>query len=213
MKKVIQPLGTHSKVANKSLDRIKKSNKNITVNQTSNKESSKAHLIFDSQSGDISVEGKVIGRWNDDARFDYPEDLTWQRTLGDLCQKMFDAGRNIESDQSSCTQSPVREVLKKFTTLRYEARKNARDVAFKINFKGKLNLGLSNLDNLSLFKTIISESLKVFDLSYLELAEMLKTTRPTILRWKSGETSPHILIRESVYKSLLKRLSFIDSKK
>lgn len=36
----------------------------------------------------------------------------------------------------------------------------------------------------------------------LELSEKLNTSRPTINRWKTGETAPHILIRESIYKTL-----------
>ena len=68
-----------------------------------------------------------------------------------------------------------------------------------------LNTGLENLEDLKLFEKVISDSLAVFSLTELLLSEELKTSRPTINRWKTGNTVPHILIREGVYKTLLKR--------
>lgn len=73
------------------------------------------------------------------------------------------------------------------------------------NFIKDLDHGLTNLDDVSIFKNIITESLSVFNLTELLLSEELKTSRPTVNRWKSGTTIPHILIREGVYKTLLKR--------
>ncbi len=73
------------------------------------------------------------------------------------------------------------------------------------NFLNDLNQGLNNLEDIAIFQKIITESLSVFSLTELLLSEELKTSRPTVNRWKTGATVPHILIREGVYKTLLKR--------
>ncbi len=73
------------------------------------------------------------------------------------------------------------------------------------NFLKELNNGLADLENVTIFQKVIAESLAVFSLTELLLSEELKTSRPTVNRWKTGATIPHILIREGVYKTLLKR--------
>lgn len=75
------------------------------------------------------------------------------------------------------------------------------------NFVKLLNKGISNPQNPKIFQKIIAESLSVFSLTELLLSEELKTSRPTINRWKTGTTIPHILIREGVYKTLLQKAS------
>ena len=75
-----------------------------------------------------------------------------------------------------------------------------------------LNKGLSELSDLNLFKQIINDSLFVFNLTELMLSEELRTSRPTINRWKTGTTAPHILIRESIYKTLQKRARSLSKK-
>ena len=55
---------------------------------------------------EITYGDKVIAGWNDEANTQYPEDLTWARTIGDLVSKVFDAGfeaglaeRQVEIDR------------------------------------------------------------------------------------------------------------------
>ena len=73
------------------------------------------------------------------------------------------------------------------------------------NFLNDVNNGLNNLNDTMIFQKVIVESLSVFSMTELLLSEELKTSRPTVNRWKTGNTIPHILIREGVYKTLLKR--------
>lgn len=73
------------------------------------------------------------------------------------------------------------------------------------NFLKDLTYGLNNLEDTAIFRKIVAESLVIFSLTEVLLSEELKTSRPTVNRWKSGATVPHILIREGVYKTLLKR--------
>lgn len=55
---------------------------------------------------EITYGDKVVAGWNDEANTQYPEDLTWARTIGDLVSKAFDAGfeaglaeRQVEIDR------------------------------------------------------------------------------------------------------------------
>lgn len=64
---------------------------------------------------------------------------------------------------------------------------------------------LNNED--SNFSEIIKAALLDLNKSELELSEILKTSKPTIERWRDGNTIPHELIKESVKKTLIKILS------
>ena len=68
-----------------------------------------------------------------------------------------------------------------------------------------IGLGLNDLGDMALFHKVIADSLEVFRLTEIMLAEELKTSRPTVNRWKTGATAPHKVVRESVYKTLQKR--------
>lgn len=50
-------------------------------------------LDYNSETLEIKYKGKVIGKWNDEANQDYPEDLTWNRDIGSFALEMFEAGR------------------------------------------------------------------------------------------------------------------------
>lgn len=49
-------------------------------------------LTYDDDSCEIKFNGITIGTWNDEAHCDYPEDLTWSRTIGGLVDQVFMAG-------------------------------------------------------------------------------------------------------------------------
>jgi hypothetical protein len=49
-------------------------------------------LKFDSETCTISVNGEEIGKWNDEASIDYPEDLIWRRDIGSFAHEMYMAG-------------------------------------------------------------------------------------------------------------------------
>jgi hypothetical protein len=49
-------------------------------------------IIYVEENGEIMLDGKVIGEWNNEANYDYPEDLTWSRTLGGFHDTAFKAG-------------------------------------------------------------------------------------------------------------------------
>ena len=64
----------------------------------------------------------------------------------------------------------------------------------------------ADLTNNQTFSKIIKASSHILDLSDLEMAELCKTSVPTIKRWKSGETFPHMLIKKGCVKTLLKEI-------
>lgn len=49
-------------------------------------------ISYDSDTCEIKYNGITIGTWNDEAHYDYPEDLTWDRDIGDLVCTIFDSG-------------------------------------------------------------------------------------------------------------------------
>ena len=57
-----------------------------------------------------------------------------------------------------------------------------------------------------LFRKIVVQSEAVLCLSNLELAELVKASVPTVTRWKSGNTVPHVLVRSAIYKILKKKI-------
>ncbi|MBP7075097.1 MAG: hypothetical protein KBA81_06915 [Rhabdochlamydiaceae bacterium] len=48
---------------------------------------------YDYETMEIKYKGKVIGKWNNEAHIDYPEDLIWDRDIGSLAREMFLASR------------------------------------------------------------------------------------------------------------------------
>lgn len=48
---------------------------------------------YDYETMEIKYKGIVIGKWNNEAHYDYPEDLTWDRDIGSFAREMFLAGR------------------------------------------------------------------------------------------------------------------------
>ena len=56
------------------------------------KEANGIRIKYDEESGIISLDGKEIGKWNDEASNDYPEDLIWRRDIGDFHDKALKAG-------------------------------------------------------------------------------------------------------------------------
>lgn len=52
----------------------------------------KYNLIYDKETCEITVNGKLVTTWNDEAAFDYPEDLTWCRLISGIITDAFEAG-------------------------------------------------------------------------------------------------------------------------
>jgi hypothetical protein len=64
-------------------------------------------LKYNDETCEITYNGKVIATWNDDAHCDYPEDLTWARTIGGLADKCFMAGMK----EAQAENARLREAL------------------------------------------------------------------------------------------------------
>lgn len=89
----------------------------------------------------------------------------------------------------------------------YDSKDNKNILKNKLNYLLKnLENGINNLKNDSLFKKNIELILETKLYTELTLSELLKTSQTTISRWKKGETVPHILIREGVYKTMIKKI-------
>lgn len=50
-------------------------------------------LEYNSETLEISYQGKIVGKWSNEAIHDYPEDLTWDRDIGSFAVEMFKAGQ------------------------------------------------------------------------------------------------------------------------
>lgn len=44
----------------------------------------RSEITYNDETCEITFNGDVIGTWNDEANCNYPEDLTWSRTIGSL---------------------------------------------------------------------------------------------------------------------------------
>lgn len=49
-------------------------------------------IKYDEDSSLITLDGKEIGQWNDNASCDYPEDLIWRRDISGLFLQSFRSG-------------------------------------------------------------------------------------------------------------------------
>ena len=54
------------------------------------------------------------------------------------------------------------------------------------------------------FPEFIQEALKAFDFGHVEMARLLKVSRPTVARWVNGEYAPHPLMRPATRDFLVK---------
>lgn len=61
---------------------------------------SKIKLQYNSGSCEIKADGVVIAGWNDDANSDYPEDLTWSRDIGSLCERIYESAERRGLEKS-----------------------------------------------------------------------------------------------------------------
>lgn len=68
-------------------------------------------LTYDDDSCEIKFNGITIGTWNDEAHCDYPEDLTWSRTIGGLVDQAFMAGVSHGKSELESKLSKAREAL------------------------------------------------------------------------------------------------------
>lgn len=68
-------------------------------------------LTYDDDSCEIKFNGITIGTWNDEAHYDYPEDLTWSRTIGGLVDQVFMAGVSHGKSELESKLSKAREAL------------------------------------------------------------------------------------------------------
>ena len=44
----------------------------------------------------VTVDGHIVTTWNDEASWDYPEDLVMRRDIGSLIAKVFKAGQDYQ---------------------------------------------------------------------------------------------------------------------
>lgn len=56
-------------------------------------------IEYDEETCLITLDGKVIGDWNEDAPRDYPEDLTWDRYISGLFLQAFEAGYRFAKEE------------------------------------------------------------------------------------------------------------------
>ena len=68
-------------------------------------------LTYDDDSCEIKFNGITIGTWNDEAHYDYPEDLTWSRTIGGLVDQVFMAGVSHGKSELESKLAKYREAL------------------------------------------------------------------------------------------------------
>lgn len=73
-----------------------------------------------------------------------------------------------------------------------------------LDLKNLITLAKTNVEDAKTFQLIISLVLENSSLNELELSEVLKTSRPTICRWKNGGTSPHSVIKLATYNTIMK---------
>lgn len=67
---------------------------------------------------------------------------------------------------------------------------------------GLLEKGECHPDDDALFAECIRESMRVLDLSFLQLATLFSMSLPSVKRWTSGMTAPHPSMRAPVYQTL-----------
>jgi hypothetical protein len=60
---------------------------------------SKNVIRYNDKDCTITVNGKVVATWNDEANCDYPEDLIWGRDIGALFTKAFEAGYDLAKEE------------------------------------------------------------------------------------------------------------------
>lgn len=65
------------------------------------KETLKDDIVYNSETGEISVNGKVVANWDDEANVNYPEDLIWMRDIGGLFCNAYSAGKAAASADSA----------------------------------------------------------------------------------------------------------------
>jgi Helix-turn-helix len=53
------------------------------------------------------------------------------------------------------------------------------------------------------FRKLFVLTVETFHYSEIDLAEKLKVSRPTIRRWISGESCPHLFARDSIFQTLI----------
>lgn len=56
-------------------------------------------IKYDEESFIISLNGKEIGQWNDEASHDYPEDLIWRRDISGFYHQAFKAGHEAATER------------------------------------------------------------------------------------------------------------------
>lgn len=49
-------------------------------------------ITYNKETCEIKYGDEVIADWNDEAHYDYPEDLIWRRDISRLVNKVFEAG-------------------------------------------------------------------------------------------------------------------------
>lgn len=85
-------------------------------------------LTYDDDSCEIKFNGITIGTWNDEAHYDYPEDLTWSRTIGGLVDQVFMAGVSHGKSELESKLAKAREALE--SVLESEVLKQAPFVGY-----------------------------------------------------------------------------------
>ena len=75
-----------------------------------------------------------------------------------------------------------------------------------MNLLNKIDNGINDLKNDILFQEIILESIQFLNLTDKEFAQQIKISRPTVTRWKNGNSSPHFLMRIGIYTWIKNKL-------
>lgn len=57
------------------------------------------------------------------------------------------------------------------------------------------------------FQFLIVQSMRLLELSDIDLSDIFSVSRPTVQRWKTGENAPHPLMRRSIYSELSRQAS------
>lgn len=69
-------------------------------------------IKYDEESCIISINGKEIGQWNNEANQDCPEDLIWSRDIGCLYGEAFQAGHEAATNRLLPLLEKAVEVIK-----------------------------------------------------------------------------------------------------
>jgi hypothetical protein len=65
----------------------------------------------------------------------------------------------------------------------------------------------ANLSDDAVFASVVKEILDYFQILPGDIGNSLRVSRPTIMRWKNGVTSPHPLMREPIRRFALRNLA------